>query len=247
MRAKLIAGNWKMNGSLQSVVELIDGIKAGDAGNAELAVCPPAVFLMKVGAMLDGTNIALGAQNVCDQASGAFTGEVSAAMLVECGCRYAIVGHSERRSLYGESDELIAARFAMGQQGGLLPILCVGETLAEREQGITEQVVARQLDAVVDASGIGAFDSAVVAYEPVWAIGTGQVATPAQAQAVHAFIRTRIAAADAGIAERLQILYGGSMKPSNAAELLSQPDIDGGLIGGASLKAEDFLGIAQSI
>jgi len=247
MRAKLIAGNWKMNGSLQSVGELVDGIKAGDAGKAELAVCPPAVFLMKVGGMLDGTNIALGAQNVCDHDSGAFTGEISAAMLIECGCRYVIVGHSERRSLYGESDELVAARFATGLRGGLLPILCVGETLAEREQGITEQVVARQLDVVVEACGIGAFESAVVAYEPVWAIGTGRVATPDQAQAVHAFIRARIAAADGGIAERLRILYGGSMKPSNAGELLSQPDIDGGLIGGASLQAEDFLGIAQSI
>ncbi|HEY5740195.1 MAG TPA: triose-phosphate isomerase [Gammaproteobacteria bacterium] len=247
MRTKLIAGNWKMNGSLQSVVDLVDGIKAGDAGQAELAVCPPAVFLMKVGGMLDGSNIALGAQNVCDHESGAFTGEVSAAMLVECGCRYAIVGHSERRSLYGESDELVAARFAMAHRGGLLPILCVGETLDEREQGITEQVVARQLDAVVDSSGIAAFESAVVAYEPVWAIGTGRVATPEQAQAVHAFIRARLAAVDGAIAERLRILYGGSMKPSNAGELLSQPDIDGGLIGGASLQAEDFLGIAQSV
>ncbi len=247
MRTKLIAGNWKMNGSLQSVVDLVDGIKAGDAGQAELAVCPPAVFLMKVGGMLDGSNIALGAQNVCDHESGAFTGEVSAAMLVECGCRYAIVGHSERRSLYGESDELVAARFKMAHGSGLLPILCVGETLDEREQGITEQVVARQLDAVVDSSGIAAFESAVVAYEPVWAIGTGRVATPEQAQAVHAFIRARLAAVDGAIAERLRILYGGSMKPSNAGELLSQPDIDGGLIGGASLQAEDFLGIAQSV
>ncbi len=247
MRAKLIAGNWKMNGSLQSVGELIDGIKAGDAGKAELAVCPPAVFLMKVGSMLGGSSIALGAQNVCDHENGAFTGEVSAAMLVECGCRYVIVGHSERRSLYGESDTLVAARFAMGHKGGLVPILCVGETLAERERGITEQVVGRQLDAVIEACGIGAFESAVVAYEPVWAIGTGQVATPEQAQAVHAFIRAQLAAADSAIAGRLRILYGGSMKPSNAAELLSQPDIDGGLIGGASLQAEDFLGIAQSV
>ena len=247
MRAKLIAGNWKMNGSLRSVVELVDGIRAGDAGQAELAVCPPAVYLMKVGGLLEGSNIALGAQNVCDHQSGAFTGEVSAAMLVECGCRYAIVGHSERRSLYGESDRLVAARFKMAHGSGLLPILCVGETLAEREQGITEQVVARQLDAVLDSCGIAAFESAVVAYEPVWAIGTGRVATPEQAQAVHAFIRARLAAVDGAIAERLRILYGGSMKPSNAAELLSQPDIDGGLIGGASLQAEDFLGIAQSV
>jgi triosephosphate isomerase len=247
MRAKLIAGNWKMNGSLQSVTELVDGIKAGDAGQAELAVCPPAVFLMKVGGMLDGTKIALGAQNVCDQESGAYTGEVSAAMLAECGCRYVIVGHSERRSLYAESDQLVAARFAMALKGGLLPILCVGETLQEREQEITEQVVARQIDAVIDTCGIAAFESAVIAYEPVWAIGTGRVATPEQAQAVHAFIRARLAIVDGSISEGLQILYGGSMKPSNAAELLSQPDIDGGLIGGASLQAEDFLGIAQAV
>lgn len=245
MRAKLIAGNWKMNGSLQSVVELVDAIKAGDAGRAELAVCPPAVFLMKVGGMLDGSNIALGAQNVCDHQSGAFTGEVSAAMLVECGCRYAIVGHSERRSLYGESDQLVAARFKMAHGSGLLPILCVGETLDEREQGITEQVVARQLDAVVDSSGIAAFESAVVAYEPVWAIGTGRVATPEQAQAVHALLRAQLAAATPRAAD-MKILYGGSVKPDNAATLFAQPDIDGGLVGGASLKAADFVAICRA-
>jgi triosephosphate isomerase len=236
-----------MNGSLQSVDTLIGGIKAGDPGKAELAVCPPAVYLMKVGALLEGTDIALGAQNVGDRESGAFTGEVSAAMLAECGCRYVIVGHSERRSLYGESDALVAARFSMAQQGGLTPILCVGETLAEREQEITEQVVARQIDAVLEVCGSDAFGTAVIAYEPVWAIGTGQVATPGQAQAVHAFIRARVAAADAATAENLRILYGGSMKPSNAAELLSQADIDGGLIGGAALDANDFLAIAQSV
>ena len=247
MRPNLIAGNWKMNGSLQSVDALVDGIRAGDPGAAELALCPPAVYLMKVGGMLAGSGIALGAQNVGDRESGAFTGEVSAAMLVECGCRYAIVGHSERRSLYLESDVLVAARFAMAQKGGLTPILCVGETLAEREQGVTEQVVARQIDAVLEVCGNDAFDEAVVAYEPVWAIGTGQVATPDQAQAVHEFIRGRLADSNAQAAERLRILYGGSMNPSNAAELLSRPDIDGGLIGGASLKAADFLAIAQSV
>ena len=247
MRPNLIAGNWKMNGSLQSVDALVDGIRAGAPGAAELAVCPPAVYLMKVGGMLAGSGITLGAQNVGDRESGAFTGEVSAAMLVECGCRYAIVGHSERRSLYLESDVLVAARFAMAQKGGLTPILCVGETLAEREQGVTEQVVARQIDAVLEVCGNDAFDEAVVAYEPVWAIGTGQVATPDQAQAVHEFIRGRLADSNAQAAERLRILYGGSMNPSNAAELLSRPDIDGGLIGGASLKAADFLAIAQSV
>ncbi len=246
MRSCLIAGNWKMNGSLQSVIDLVEGIKAGDHGKAELAVCPPAVFLLKVGRMLADSDIALGAQNVCDQAAGAYTGEVSAAMLLECGCRYAIVGHSERRSLYSETDALVAARFAMAVESGLTPILCVGETLEQREQGVTESVVATQLDAVIDVAGVEGLQRCVIAYEPVWAIGTGQVATPEQAQAVHAFIRQRLAQHDADMAQRVQILYGGSMNPSNAAELLAQTDIDGGLIGGASLKAADFLAIAQS-
>jgi triosephosphate isomerase len=247
MRSSLIAGNWKMNGSLQSVAELVDGIKAGDAGKAELAVFPPAVYLMKIGGMLADSNCALGAQNVCDQETGAYTGEVAAAMLKECGCRYALVGHSERRSLYLETDQLVAARFAMAVASGLIPILCVGETLDEREQGKTEAVVARQIDAVIDLSGIGGIAQAVIAYEPVWAIGTGKVATPGQAQEVHAFIRGKLAQLDTGIAEQVKILYGGSMNPSNAAELLSQDDIDGGLIGGASLKADDFLAIAQAV
>jgi len=246
MRSCLIAGNWKMNGSLQSVIDLVEGILAGDPGRAELAVCPPAVFLLKVGGMLADSNIALGAQNVCDRASGAYTGEISADMLKECGCRYAIVGHSERRALYAENDALIAARCAMAVESGLTPILCVGETLEQREQGVTETVVAAQLDAVIKVVGIEALGRSVIAYEPVWAIGTGQVATPQQAQAVHAFIRDRIAGQDAGVAQGLRILYGGSMNPSNAAELLAQSDIDGGLIGGASLKAADFLAIAQS-
>ncbi len=236
-----------MNGSLQSAIDLVEGIKAGDAGKAQLAVCPPAIYLMKVGGMLDGSHIALGAQNVCDQQSGAFTGEVSAAMLIESGCRYAIVGHSERRALYGESDQLVAARYAMAVQAGLTPILCVGETLDERESGVTEDVVARQIGAVLDSSGIASLAQAVIAYEPVWAIGTGQVATPEQAQAVHAFIRNRLAQMDSDVAQGLQILYGGSMNPANAEQLLSQPDIDGGLIGGAALKADDFLAIAQAV
>ncbi|TNF87950.1 MAG: triose-phosphate isomerase [Gammaproteobacteria bacterium] len=247
MRSSLIAGNWKMNGSLQSVVELIDGIKDGDAGQAELAVCPPSVFLMKVGGMLDDTDIALGAQNVCNHDVGAYTGEISAAMLTECGCRYAIVGHSERRSLYLESDELVAARFAMAVSAGLTPILCVGETLYEHEQGVTEAVVAKQIDAVLENCGIAGFAQAVIAYEPVWAIGTGLVASPELAQSVHHFIRGKLAASDGEIAQQIRILYGGSMNSSNAADLLSQADIDGGLIGGASLKADDFLAIAQSV
>ncbi|MCP4766975.1 MAG: triose-phosphate isomerase [Gammaproteobacteria bacterium] len=247
MRTSLIAGNWKMNGSLQSVVDLVEGIKAGDAGKAQLAVCPPAIYLMKVGGMLAGSDIALGGQNVCDQQSGAFTGEVSAAMLIESGCRYAIVGHSERRALYGESDQLVAARYAMAVQAGLIPILCVGETLDERENGVTEDVVSRQIEAVLDSSGVASLAQAVIAYEPVWAIGTGQVATPEQAQAVHAFIRNRLTQLDSDVAQGLQILYGGSMNPANAAQLLSQQDIDGGLIGGAALKADDFLAIAQAV
>lgn len=246
MRPTLIAGNWKMNGSMESVIELVEGIKSGVPGNARLAVCPPAVYLMKVGGMLDGTDIALGAQNVCDQESGAFTGEISASMLKESGCQYAIVGHSERRALYLESDELVARRFAMAVASGLTPIFCVGETLDEREKEVTEKVVARQLDAVIEQQGISVIGQAVIAYEPVWAIGTGKVATPEQAQAVHKFIRDKFEALDTGVAEKVQILYGGSMNPANAGELLSQPDIDGGLIGGASLKAADFLAIGQS-
>ena len=247
MRSCLIAGNWKMNGNLQSVTELVEGIKAGDAGKAELAVFPPAVFLMKVGGMLADSKIALGAQNICDQEAGAYTGEVSASMLQESGCRYALVGHSERRALYLETDQLVAARFAAAVTAGIIPLLCVGETLEEREQGITEEVVSRQIDSVIEVSGIDGIARAIIAYEPVWAIGTGKVATPAQAQEVHAFIRTRLAQFDVGIAEQVKILYGGSMNPSNAAELLSQADIDGGLIGGASLKADDFLAIAQAV
>ena len=236
-----------MNGNLQSVVELVEGIKAGDAGKAELAVFPPAVFLMKVGGLLADSEIALGAQNVCDQEAGAFTGEIAAAMLKECGCRYALAGHSERRALYLETDQLVAARCAMAVASGIIPILCVGESLQEREQGITEDVVGRQIDALIELSGIDGITQAIIAYEPVWAIGTGKVATPDQAQDVHAFIRGKLAQLDVGVAEQVKILYGGSMNPSNAAELLSQPDIDGGLIGGASLKADDFLAIAQAV
>jgi len=236
-----------MNGNLQSVVELVEGIKAGDTGKAELAVFPPAVFLMKVGGLLADSEIALGAQNVCDQEAGAFTGEIAAAMLKECGCRYALAGHSERRALYLETDQLVAARCAMAVASGIIPILCVGESLQEREQGITEDVVGRQIDALIELSGIDGITQAIIAYEPVWAIGTGKVATPDQAQDVHAFIRGKLAQLDVGVAEQVKILYGGSMNPSNAAELLSQPDIDGGLIGGASLKANDFLAIAQAV
>lgn len=248
MRRTLIAGNWKMNGSLQSIAELMDGIKAGvsDVSNADFAVCPPAVYLMSVKDLIEDAPIGLGSQNICDQESGAFTGELAPSMLKEAGCQYAIIGHSERRSLYGESDELIASRFAMAAKSGITPIFCIGETLEERESGITEDVVSRQLDAVINTQGIEALGSSVIAYEPVWAIGTGKTATPEQAQDVHAFIRNKLDALNVEVAAKVQILYGGSMNAGNAKELLSQPDIDGGLIGGASLKAADFLAIGKS-
>lgn len=248
MRGTLVAGNWKMNGSLGSVRSLMDGIKQGldSVRSAGVAVCPPAVFIPEVARMVEGTRIALGGQNVCDQDSGAYTGEIAGSMLKEFGCRYAIVGHSERRSLYGESDALVARRFAAARRAGLIPILCVGELLEERESGTTEEVVGRQLDAVLELEGIEAFADAVVAYEPVWAIGTGKTASPEQAQEVHAFIRGMLAKRDTTVAENLIIQYGGSVKGANARELFSQPDIDGGLIGGASLQAEEFLAICQA-
>jgi triosephosphate isomerase len=248
MRQPLVAGNWKMNGSTDSVSALIEGIKAGidSVTTAEMAVCPPYVYIPQVAAMLAGSAVSVGAQDVSDQEAGAYTGEVAPGMLSDIGCKYAIVGHSERRSIYGESDEFTASKFAAARKAGLLPILCVGELLEEREQGITEQVVDRQLDAVINLEGVGAFGSAVIAYEPVWAIGTGKTATPGQAQDVHAFIRGKLAGLDQSVADGVQILYGGSMNPGNAAELLAMPDIDGGLIGGASLKADDFLAIGKA-
>ena len=249
MRQPLVAGNWKMNGSRAMAKELIEGIKAGiaEVGAARMAVCPTFVHLADVAAALEGSAVALGSQDVCDRVgSGAFTGEVSGEMLKEFGCTYAIVGHSERRSLYGESDEFVAQKFAASRQAGLIPILCVGETLEEREGGVTEEVVARQLDAVISLEGVSALADGVIAYEPVWAIGTGKTASPEQAQEVHAFIRSKLAGLDNAVAEGVQILYGGSMKPDNAAELMAQPDIDGGLIGGASLKAADFLAIGKA-
>ena len=247
MRRKLVAGNWKLNGSYESIEVLLGGIKAGwqEVSGAEVAVCPPFVYLDFVRSQLQGTQIALGAQDCCDEDKGAFTGEVSAPMLKELGCTYVILGHSERRHVYGESDEFTARKFAAVKRAGLRPILCVGELLEEREQGITEQVVARQLDAVIDEYGSESLEGAVVAYEPVWAIGTGKTATPEQAQDVHAFIRQRIAERDQALAEATRILYGGSVKGSNAGELFGMPDIDGGLIGGAALNSEDFLSICK--
>jgi triosephosphate isomerase (TIM) len=248
MRQPLVAGNWKMNGSVESVRELLSGLKAGigDISKCEVAVCPPYVFIPMTQAELSGTAIPWGSQNLSTEQSGAFTGEISGSMLTDFGCTYAIVGHSERRTLYGEDDALVASKYAVARAAGLKPILCVGETLEEREKGITEEVVARQLDALIDLEGAGALADGVVAYEPVWAIGTGMTATPQQAQDVHAFIRNRVAKHDAAVADGLRILYGGSMKPGNAAELMANPDIDGGLIGGAALKAEDFFGICKA-
>ena len=248
MRKPMVAGNWKMNGSSESVKELMAGIKdgMGSVNNAEVVVCPPAVYISRVVGAAADTAIKVGSQNICDEDKGAFTGEISGEMLKDIGCEYAIIGHSERRSLYGESDELVARRFAAARRNGIKPIFCIGETLEEREQGITNDVCSRQIDAVVALEGVEALADGVIAYEPVWAIGTGKTASPEQAQEVHAFIRGKIAALNADVAEGLRILYGGSMNAGNAAELIGQADIDGGLIGGASLKSEDFLAICKA-
>jgi triosephosphate isomerase len=248
MRKPLIAGNWKMNGSKASVITLLQNIVAGCAGlkNIELAVFPPFVFLAETEQQLKNSSIIWGAQNLSEKNDGAYTGEISAAMLQDFGCHYVLVGHSERRHLYGEPNEAVAAKFAQAQHHALQPVLCVGETLAQREAGQTEAIVQQQLDAVLTKQGIAGFKKAVVAYEPVWAIGTGVTATPEQAQSVHAFIRQFLAKHDENIAQSLRILYGGSLKTNNAASLLALADIDGGLIGGASLEAKQFLEIANS-
>ena len=242
MRRPLVAGNWKMHGSRAETAALLEELIQQQGANvtAEIAVCPPFVYLQDAARRLKESNIALGGQNVCAEPVGAFTGEVSAAMLKDVGCRYVIVGHSERRALFHEDDKLVARKFMAAQNQKLTPILCVGETLEQRERGETESVVARQLDAVIVVAGVGALADAVIAYEPVWAIGTGKNATPQQAQAVHAFIRGRIAERDAKIAADLRILYGGSVKAANAAELFEMPDVDGGLVGGASLRGDEF-------
>jgi triosephosphate isomerase len=248
MRKFLVAGNWKMHGDEASNRDLVSGIIEG-APNAEsvsLLVCPPYPYLASVASQLKGSNVALGAQNVSEHETGAYTGEVAPAMLRDVGCSYAIVGHSERRTLYGETSEQVAEKMAAALAEGLIPILCVGETLEQRESGSTEQVVGEQLAAAIERNGIAAVGSSVVAYEPVWAIGTGKTATPEQAQDVHRYIRSVLAQHDASVAEKVQILYGGSVKGDNAAGLFGMPDIDGGLIGGASLKAADFLAIARA-
>ena len=248
MRRSLVVGNWKMNGTLASAQLLAKGIIEGlGSVDADIAVCVPYVYLPAISELVNGTALGLGSQNIADKASGAYTGEVSASMLKEFNTQYALVGHSERRSYYGDTDASVAARYVQAQEQGITPILCVGETLEEREQDQTFAVINEQLDAVIELAGIESFSKAVIAYEPVWAIGTGKTATDEQAQEVHHYIRQYIAAKDQAIAEKVQILYGGSAKPDNAKGLFAQPDIDGGLIGGASLEAESFLSVFKSV
>ncbi len=249
MRRPLVAGNWKMHGSRAEAGSLIGELISMDVGGgaADVVVCPPFVYLTEVAQRLRGNAIMLGAQDVCTEDSGAHTGEVSAAMLADVGCRFVIVGHSERRALYGEDDALVARKFVAALRHGLVPILCVGESLEERERGAMHQVVTRQLESVLGLAGVAGFGAAVVAYEPVWAIGTGRTATPEQAQEVHALIRGQIAEKDARIGSSIRVLYGGSVKASNAAELFAKPDVDGGLIGGASLKADEFGSICTAV
>jgi len=234
-----------MHGELGANQRLLEAVKTAAANwsGVECAVCVPFPYLAQVRDLLRGTPVAWGAQTLSEHDAGAYTGEVSGTMLREFECRYVIVGHSERRQLYGETDAQVAAKFLAALRAGLTPIVCVGETLEEREQGTTEQVVARQLDAVIEAAGVDTLQQAVLAYEPVWAIGTGRTATPEQAQAVHRHIRERVAARKASVAEGVRILYGGSVKAANAASLFAMPDVDGGLIGGASLVADDFIAI----
>jgi triosephosphate isomerase len=247
MRRKLVVGNWKMNGSRAGNAALLSDIAAGlDGALAACAVCAPAPYLAQCEAALAGTPVAWGAQDVSANANGAFTGEVSASMLAEHGCRYVIVGHSERRAYHGESNELVAKKTVAVLAAGMTPIVCVGETLEQREAGQTEQIVSRQLDAVLALLNEEQIAQIVVAYEPVWAIGTGKTATPAMAQEVHAQLRAQLKQKNAAAADSVQLLYGGSMKPDNAKELMAQPDIDGGLIGGAALKAPDFLAIIHA-
>ena len=251
MRRNLVAGNWKMNGTQATAASLcaqilggLDGIDRG--GGVEVVLCPPHVLIPAATDVLAGSVVGVGAQDLDAHDNGPFTGQISAGMLVDSGCRFCLIGHSERRAQYFESDELTAQKTRAAVAAGLTPILCLGETLAERESGVTEGVVGRQLDAVLDGVGSETFAAGVIAYEPVWAIGTGVTATPAEAQAVHRFIRARLAARDASVADGCRILYGGSMKPENAAELLAEADIDGGLIGGAALNAADFLAIIDA-
>ncbi|CAH9016418.1 triose-phosphate isomerase [Candidatus Nitrosacidococcus sp. I8] len=250
MRKPLVAGNWKMNGLQDTNHHLLELLKKEgieEIGEVvEIVVCPPFIYLADIKHLLEGSNIKWGAQNVSHHSAGAYTGEVSPYMLADLECHFAIVGHSERRTLYGETNGIVAKKFVAVQQANLTPILCVGESLREREEGITERVVKEQLDDVFLHTDIHAFNKAVIAYEPIWAIGTGHTATPDQAQEVHSFIRNYLSEQSPEIAQELRILYGGSVKGDNAAELFTMPDIDGGLVGGASLEAKDFLTICQA-
>ncbi|HET9578059.1 MAG TPA: triose-phosphate isomerase [Usitatibacter sp.] len=245
MRSRAVVGNWKLNGSLAGNESLLRALLREIPRDTDVAcaVCVPSPYLAQVQGLLAGSGIGWGAQDVSRHDQGAYTGEVSGRMLAEFGCRYAIVGHSERRTLFGETDALVAEKYAAARRAKLTPIFCIGETLEQRERGETEKVLARQVDALLDKCGVAELDGGIVAYEPVWAIGTGRTATSAQAQEAHGFIRGRIAAKDRAIAQKLPLLYGGSVKASNAAELFAMPDVDGGLVGGASLVAEDFAGI----
>jgi triosephosphate isomerase (TIM) len=247
MRKKLVAGNWKMHGSRSMATALVNEIATAKPASIDVAVFPPFPYLAELSSQHAKSGLGIGAQDVSEhEGQGAYTGEVSAAMLADIGAQWALVGHSERRQYHGESDELVARKFAAARAGGLTPILCVGETLEQREAGQTEAVIARQLHAVLAPNGIASFDTAVIAYEPIWAIGTGRTATPEMAQQVHAFIRSQLETEDVMIARLTRLLYGGSVKAANAAELFAQADVDGGLIGGASLAASDFLGICAA-
>jgi triosephosphate isomerase len=248
MRRPIVAGNWKMNGTQSEAATLIDGILAGldTVENTEVIVCPPFTLISFVAEALNNSDVGYGAQNLNVNDAGAYTGEVSGPMLRDLGCTYVIVGHSERRAVYGESDDIVAEKFRAAQQHDLVPILCVGESLQQRENNQTEKVITEQLDAVIDLVGIEGFSQAVVAYEPIWAIGTGMTATPEQAQDVHRFIRDKLSGLDGTIAANLRLQYGGSVKGANAQGLFDQPDIDGGLIGGASLDADEFLNICRA-
>jgi triosephosphate isomerase len=248
MRRRLVAGNWKMYGSAARNQLLLEGMaaQAGSLREVDCAVCVPFPYLFQAQGLLAQSAVGWGAQNVSERDEGAFTGEVSVSMLADFGCRYVIVGHSERRNLFGESDALVAAKARAVLEGGLIPIVCIGESLDERDTNVTEAVVSRQLDSVIEEIGVDGLDKSVVAYEPVWAIGTGKMATPQQAQAVHAFLRNRVAEQDASVGTKLTILYGGSVKGANAAELFAMDDIDGGLIGGASLDLTEFMTICEA-
>lgn len=246
MRRTLVAANWKMNGNKASNEALLEAFKKGFDGSADTAIFPPALYISQLAESLNGSDIAYGVQNAYFEEKGAFTGELALSMVKEFGCQYVLIGHSERREIFGETDELIATKVEATLAAGLIPMLCIGETLEEREGGVTEKVVKTQVDAVLNKVGIEAFEKIVIAYEPVWAIGTGKTATPEQAQDVHAFIRQLLAAENAEVAAKTRILYGGSVKASSAEALFGQPDIDGGLVGGASLIADEFVAICNA-